>query len=166
MTTDLRSLFSNELEQVLAGHPAFRAKQIFDWLQRKGVASFDEMTNLPNKLRHELRERFELGTCEIARKQVSQIDGTIKYLFRLRDGALIESVVMDYEHGRSICLSTQVGCRMGCVFCATGAQRFERDLTAGEMLAQVYALTKEAKMILTAVYILWVNTGEIKWGDI
>ena len=144
----------DELEQALVGHPAFRAKQVFDWLQRKGAQSFDEMTNLPKALRDELSAQFRLSTCEIARKQVSQLDGTVKYLFRLHDGQRIESVVMRYEHGRSICLSTQVGCNMGCVFCASGANGRARNLTAGEMLAQIHAAQRDLDITITHVVLM------------
>jgi len=144
----------DELAQALAGHPAFRTNQVFDWLQQKGVQSFDEMTNLPKTLRDELRGQFQLGTCEIARKQISQLDGTVKYLFRLHDGEHIESVVMRYEHGRSICLSTQVGCNMGCVFCASGLNGLTRNLTAGEMLAQIHAAQRDLNITVTHVVLM------------
>ena len=137
----------------MAGHPAFRARQVFDWLQRRGAQSFDEMTNLPKALRDELQERFQLSTCEVARKQVSR-DGTVKYLFRLHDGECIESVVMDYEHGRSICLSTQVGCNMGCVFCASGLHGRVRNLSAGEMLAQIHAAQRDLDIAITHVVLM------------
>ena len=113
--TDLRSRLPEELSAALAplNLPAFRAKQIFHWLQRHGVSSFDEMTNLPKALRQKLSEQFLITHCEIARRQTSKQDGTVKYLFRLHDEEAIESVVMRYEHGCSICVSSQVGCKMG-----------------------------------------------------
>ena len=139
--TDLRSLDYGQLQKALApfGWPAFRTKQVFDWLQVKGVRAAQEMTNLPNQMRETLSSECFISYCEIARKQVSDADGTVKYLFRLHDGETIESVVMKYEHGRSICVSSQVGCKMGCVFCASGENGCARDLLPGEMLSQLMA---------------------------
>ena len=119
--TEIKSLTIEELRAALAdmGEKPFRAGQIFGWLHR-GVESFEEMTNLSKDLRQRLAERFVLTVPTVARKQVSQVDGTIKYLWRLRDGDCVESVLMHYEHGVSVCVSTQVGCRMGCKFCASG----------------------------------------------
>lgn len=120
------------------GLPKYRAGQVFRWLSR-GVGGFAEMSDLPKDLRELLGQRYELWGVEIARKQVSQIDGTIKYLFRLFDGEHIEAVVMRYHYGNSICISTQVGCKMGCSFCATGKSGFSRNLSASEILSQVQA---------------------------
>lgn len=125
------------------GEPKFRAKQIFDWLHAKQVDSFEEMTNLSKGLREKLSETASINGVEIVRKLVSQIDGTRKYLFALSDGAIIESVLMKYEHGNTVCISTQVGCRMGCKFCASTLDGVERGLTAGEMLSQIYAIQKD-----------------------
>ncbi|MBR6651753.1 MAG: 23S rRNA (adenine(2503)-C(2))-methyltransferase RlmN, partial [Anaerotignum sp.] len=119
------------------------AKQIFDWLHAKQVDSFEEMTNLSKGLREKLAETASINGVEIVRKLVSQIDGTRKYLFALSDGAIIESVLMKYEHGNTVCISTQVGCRMGCKFCASTLDGVERGLTAGEMLSQIYAIQKD-----------------------
>jgi len=149
------SLLPEEMRELIT--PAFRAVQVFDWLQHKGVSSFDEMTNLPKGLRTRLAEQFMLSTCDIAKKQVSA-DGTVKYLFRLNDGELIESVVMHYEHGRSICLSTQVGCKMGCTFCASGQHGFQRNLQAGEMLAQIHAAQRDLNITIT--HIVLMGMGE------
>ena len=117
---DLRSLSMDELTEQLVsrGFPAFRAKQIRQWLDR-GVTDFEQMTNIPKDLRAQLSEVYTVPTVRILRKLVSEIDGTVKYLFGLDDGETIESVLMQYKHGWSQCLSTQVGCRMGCTFCAT-----------------------------------------------
>ena len=136
---DLRSLDCEELQTALApfNWPAFRARQIYDWLQAKGARDARGMTNLPLDMRGILDGRCFISSCEIARKQVSSIDGTVKYLFQLHDGELIESVVMRYEHGRSICVSSQAGCNMGCVFCASGEKGCARDLLPGEILAQI-----------------------------
>ena len=142
---DIKSMNINELENLLKdlGEPKFRAKQIFDWLHAKQVDSFEEMTNLSKGLREKLAETASINGVEIVRKLVSQIDGTRKYLFALSDGAIIESVLMKYEHGNTVCISTQVGCRMGCKFCASTLDGVERGLTAGEMLSQIYAIQKD-----------------------
>ena len=142
---DIKSMNVNELEDLLKelGEPKFRAKQIFDWLHAKQVDSFEEMTNLSKGLREKLSETASINGVEIVRKLVSQIDGTRKYLFALSDGAIIESVLMKYEHGNTVCISTQVGCRMGCRFCASTLDGVERGLTAGEMLSQIYAIQKD-----------------------
>lgn len=118
------------------GEKPFRAGQIFKWLH-EGVSSFDEMSNLSKELRARLAENFILTVPEVARKQVSRVDGTVKYLWRMRDGDCVESVLMHYEHGVSVCVSTQVGCRMGCKFCASTLAGKVRDLTPSEMLDQV-----------------------------
>lgn len=118
------------------GDKRFRAKQIFGWLS-KGVESFDEMTNIPAKLRTALSERYYIGLPEDILVQESKQDGTRKCLFEFRDGARVESVFMKYNYGNSICISSQVGCRMGCTFCASTRNGLERSLTGGEMLAQV-----------------------------
>jgi len=133
-------MLPHELREHLT--PAYRAEQVFAWLHQKGVQSYDEMTNLPRDLRESLAEKFNIANCTVAHKQMSR-DGTTKFLFALHDGTHIESVVMRYEHGISICVSTQAGCRMGCKFCATGGQGFTRNLTAGEIAAQVYAAQRE-----------------------
>ena len=142
---DIKSMNVNELEDLLKelGEPKFRAKQIFDWLHAKQVDSFEEMTNLSKGLREKLSETASINGVQIVRKLVSQIDGTRKYLFALSDGAIIESVLMKYEHGNTVCISTQVGCRMGCKFCASTLDGVERGLTAGEMLSQIYAIQKD-----------------------
>ena len=118
------------------GQPKFRALQLFKWLQ-SGVDSFDEMTNIPISLRDQLSDICYIATVKPLRKYVSQIDGTVKYVYELFDGELIESVLMKYEHGYTVCISTQVGCRMGCKFCASGLYGLTRNLTASEMLAQI-----------------------------
>ena len=118
------------------GVPAFRARQIKNWLDN-GVSSFDEMNNLPLTLREELKNRFCIPGVRIARKLQSARDGTVKYLFSLQDGETVESVLMQYHHGWSQCLSTQVGCRMGCSFCATGMGGLVRNLLPSEMMAQI-----------------------------
>lgn len=138
MMIDLKSMTCSEIADLMEewGQPAFRAKQIFGWLH-KGVRSFDEMANLPKPLREKLRGACLLSCPEVERKQVSRLDGTVKYLWRLSDGNCIETVLMRYQHGNTVCISSQVGCRMGCAFCASTLGGKVRDLTPAEMLDQV-----------------------------
>ena len=135
---DIKSMTPEELAAFFKelGQPAFRAKQVFRWLYR-GVTSFDEMTDLPKALREQLEERCFLTVPKVVRKQVSAIDGTIKYLWELADGNCIETVLMRYQHGNTVCVSSQVGCRMGCAFCASTIAGRVRDLTPAEMVDQV-----------------------------
>ena len=135
---DIKSLDLKELEAFLTdlGEPGFRAGQIFKWLH-SGVEDFNEMTNIPTALKQKLKELCYIANVKIIRRLESKIDGTVKYLYELFDGETIESVRMKYEHGYSLCISTQVGCRMGCSFCASGLQGLIRHLTPSEMLAQI-----------------------------
>ena len=135
---DIKSMTPEELRAYLKelGQPDFRAKQIFRWLH-KPVTSFDEMSNLPKKLRFQLAQECFLSVPQVERKQVSVLDGTIKYLWRLEDGNCIETVLMRYQHGNTVCVSCQVGCNMGCVFCASTRGGKVRDLKASEILDQV-----------------------------
>ena len=139
---DIKSLNLEELTAQLKelGLPAFRVKQIYQWVHEKLVASFDDMTNLSKGLRDQLKERYELITLQIVDVRISQIDGTRKYLFGLPDGHIIESVLMKYKHGNSVCISSQVGCRMGCRFCASTLDGLERNLRPSEMLDQIYRI--------------------------
>ncbi len=139
---DIKSLYLTELEQEIRemGDKPFRAKQIYQWLHQKLVTDFEEMSNLSKGLREQLKERFELTALSVVDVKQSQIDGTRKYLFRLSDGNVIESVWMQYHHGNSVCISSQVGCRMGCRFCASTLDGLERNLTAAEMLDQIYRI--------------------------
>ena len=136
--TDIKSMNLEELSAFLKemGQPAFRAKQVFQWLHR-GARSFAEMTNLSRGLREQLAQSCLLAPPAVERKQVSALDGTIKYLWRLHDGNCIETVLMRYKHGNTVCISSQVGCRMGCAFCASAIAGKVRDLTPAEMLDQV-----------------------------
>lgn len=136
--TDIKSMTQPELSQFLGelGEPAFRAKQVFTWLHR-GVTSFEEMTNLSKLLREKLAEQCCITAPVVARKQESKLDGTIKYLWELADGNCIETVLMQYHHGNTVCISSQVGCRMGCAFCASTIAGKVRDLRPSEMLDQV-----------------------------
>ena len=121
--------------------PKFRAKQIFDWLYVKRINSFSEMTNLSKELREKLAQSFEITTLEVAVKQESK-DGTIKFLFELQDGYTIETVLMRHEYGNSVCVTTQVGCRIGCTFCASSIGGLKRNLEAGEIVSQVLTVQK------------------------
>ena len=136
--TDIKSMTLEELTAVLRemGEPAFRGKQVFSWLHR-GAVSFDGMSNLSKPLRERLSDRFLITVPEVARRQVSKLDGTIKYLWRLGDGNCIETVLMSYHHGNTVCISSQVGCRMGCRFCASTLAGRVRNLQPSEMLDQV-----------------------------
>ena len=136
--TDIKSMTREELGAAFAamGQPRFRAGQVFAWLHR-GVRSFDEMTNLPKALREQLAAEYELTAPAVARKQVSAKDGTIKYLWRLGDGHCVESVLMRYHHGNTVCISSEVGCAMGCAFCASTRGGLVRRLRPSEMLDQV-----------------------------
>ena len=129
-----------EITRVLAdmGQPAFRGKQVFTWLHR-GVRSFDEMSNLSKPLRQQLAQAYTISVPTVARKQESRLDGTIKYLWELPDGNCIETVLMQYHHGNTVCISSQVGCRMGCAFCASTIGGKVRDLRPSEMLGQLTA---------------------------
>ena len=145
---DIKSLYYHELEAVIKekGQPAFRAKQIYEWLHRKLVTDYDEMLNLSKELRAMLKVEYPLTSLSEVDSLHSVTDGTIKYLFRLKDNRVIESVLMRYHHGNSVCISPQVGCRMGCKFCASTIGGKERDLLPSEMLDQIYriqALTGE-----------------------
>ena len=135
---DLKSMTLEELTAFFKemGQPAFRAKQVFRWLYR-GVTSFEEMTDLSKSLREQLEAQCFITAPKVARKQVSAIDGTIKYLWELADGNCIETVLMRYQHGNTVCVSSQVGCRMGCAFCASTLAGRVRDLTPAEMVDQV-----------------------------
>ncbi len=141
---DLKDLEYHELETLLKaqGQPSYRTKQVFQWLHR-GVESFDEMTDLPKAMREKLAESCFISRLSIREKHVSRIDGTVKYLFELEDGNCIESVVMRYKHGLTVCISSQVGCRMGCGFCASTIGGLYRNLTAGEILNQVLFVQKD-----------------------
>ncbi len=138
MTKHLRSMTIEELAQALKelNQPAFRAKQVFTWLH-KGVTSFDQMTNLPQSLRAVLEEKYPLLPPQVVRKQQSQKDGTVKYLWKLADGNCVETVLMRYHYGNTVCISTEVGCAMGCAFCASTLGGLVRRLEPREMLEQV-----------------------------
>ncbi len=136
--TDIKSMNLAELTDYLTenGFEKFRSKQVLSWL-KQDAGDFDDMTNLPQKLRSFLKENAYLACADIVRVQRSKLDDTVKYLFRLYDGEYVEGVLMHYHHGKTICISSQVGCKMGCTFCATGKSGFSRSLTASEMIAQI-----------------------------
>ena len=144
MKKDIKSLNLEQLtEELLAiGEKKFRAKQIYSWIHEKLVDSFEEMTNLSKDLREKLNQNYTLNSMEVAAVQTSKIDGTQKYLFRLHDGHVIESVLMKYHHGNSVCISSQVGCCMGCRFCASTIGGKVRNLETSEMLGQIYKIQK------------------------
>jgi 23S rRNA (adenine2503-C2)-methyltransferase len=153
MKTDLRSLTFHELEAALEnlGEEGFRAKQVFPWLHKTGVSSFDEMANVPKTLRENLSRNYELTSLKRLKVQVSK-DGTKKYLWGLPDGNTVESVLLDDEGRKTVCLSTQIGCKMNCSFCATAKVKFKRNLTAGEIVSQVIEIEKENGNISNLVY--------------
>ena len=139
---DIKSMNLEELTQSLVdmGEKPFRAKQVYDWLHNKLATDFDEMSSLSKQLREKLKEHYSLTALKVVGERISKIDGTRKYLFGLEDGNIIESVWMQYHHGNSVCISSQVGCRMGCRFCASTLDGLERNLRASEMLDQIYRI--------------------------
>ncbi len=153
---DIKSMTKDELCLALneIGLPKFRADQIFSWLHQKGASSFDEMSNLSKQLRISLEERFEIRSCEIETKRISKEDGTVKYLFKLVDGEYVESVLMKYKYGYSLCVSTQVGCRMGCKFCASTLGGVIRDLTASEILSQIHMAQNDENIRVSHVVLM------------
>ncbi len=157
---DIKSLSIEELQNVMErlGEKKFRAAQIYEWLHKKLVTEWDEMTNISAILRAKLAEEFYLPKLEIATVLKSESDGTEKFLFKLEDGNVIESVLMRYEHGNSVCISSQVGCRMGCNFCASTIGGRIRDLSAGEMLEQVYHIQRHDGQRVSNVVVM--GTGE------
>ena len=152
---DIKSLYYPELEKLIVdnGFPKFRAKQIWGWLN-KGAESFAEMKNLPKNIIDFRRESSYISVANIEKKLVSRYDKTVKYLFMLGDGEFVETVVMNYHHGYSICVSTQVGCKMGCTFCATGKSGFSRSLTASEILAQIESAQKDLNVRISNIVLM------------
>ena len=158
--TDIKSLSLEELisEMEKLGEKKFRAKQIYDWMHVKLVPGFDAMTNLSEKLREQLKETYEYTSLSLVQYQESAIDGTRKYLFALADGNVVESVLMKYKHGNSVCISSQVGCRMGCRFCASTLDGLERNLLPSEMLDQIYRIQAHTGQRVSNVVVM--GTGE------
>lgn len=155
----IKSLLPEQLTELMKqlGQPAYRGKQVFRWLQQ-GVTTFDQMSDLPKSLRELLEEKCILTHPEILRKQVSAHDGTIKYLFGLEDGNSIETVLMQYEHGNSICVSTQAGCKMGCVFCASFDPKKSRNLRPAEILDEILFAQKDSGRRVSNIVLM--GTGE------
>ncbi|MCR5269239.1 MAG: 23S rRNA (adenine(2503)-C(2))-methyltransferase RlmN [Lachnospiraceae bacterium] len=160
MKKDLRSLTYEQLKSAIAdcGGQKYRADQIYRWMHVQFADDFDAMTNVPHALLEKLREEYEICRVKTELVQISELDGTRKYLFSLFDGNMIESVFMRYEHGNSVCISSQVGCNMGCKFCASTIDGKVRDLTAGEMLAQIYGIMKETGEKISNVVVM--GSGE------
>ena len=156
---ELAALTLPELKTWLTGkgQQAFRADQIYRWLHKNPVDSFEEMTNLSKPLRALLSQQAQLFSVNIEKKLVSSIDGTVKYLYRLHDGNFVETVVMHYRHGTSICISTQVGCKMGCSFCASTKAGFVRNLTAGEMLWEIYRAEQDLGKPIHSVVLMGIG---------
>ncbi|MCR5222509.1 MAG: 23S rRNA (adenine(2503)-C(2))-methyltransferase RlmN [Lachnospiraceae bacterium] len=160
MTEDLRSLEFHKLEEVILtlGGEKYRAKQIYEWMHKHLADDFDEMRNVPAKLKESLAKDYTIRKVHAEKVLTSGIDGTKKYLFSLFDGNIIESVFMRYEHGNSVCISSQVGCNMGCRFCASTIEGKVRDLSAGEMLAQIYGIMKDTGEKISNVVVM--GSGE------
>lgn len=159
--TDIRSMTLEELTAFTVqelGEKKYRAAQLYDWMHVKLADSFNEMTNLSKSMRRTLSEKCRLVSHTMVRKYVSGIDGTTKYLFRLEDGNVVESVLMRYRYGLSVCISSQVGCRMGCTFCASTIGGLVRNLTASEMLDEIYKIQKDAGERVSNVVVM--GTGE------
>ena len=155
---DIRSMTIEELTAALKemGEPSFRGKQVFAWLHH-GARSFDEMSNIAKPLRERLGERFYIAAPRVERKQVSRLDGTTKYLWGLRDGNCIETVLMRYHHGNTVCISSQVGCRMGCAFCASTIGGKVRDLRPSEMLEQVMFAQADSGMEISNIVLMGIG---------
>ncbi|WP_418554436.1 23S rRNA (adenine(2503)-C(2))-methyltransferase RlmN [Longibaculum muris] len=158
----MKSIYDYTQEQLIEeflnlGEKKFRATQVFEWLYRKDVQDFDLMSNLSLELREKLKENFSIGPLSIVEKQVSQ-DGTIKYLLSLADGGYIETVLMIHDYGRSLCVTSQLGCNMGCRFCASGLLKKQRNLTAGEMVNQILTVMNDTKERVSHVVVM--GTGE------
>lgn len=157
---DIKSMTLEELKEELKGQgmPAFRATQVYQWMHQKLAAGFEDMTNLSKDLRSELSEKYEYTCLKPVRIQESKLDGTKKFLFELSDGNYVESVFMRYQHGNSVCISSQVGCKMGCRFCASTLDGWERNLLPSEMLDQIYAITRSTGERVSNVVVM--GTGE------
>lgn len=157
--TDILSLTFEELSAAVLemGEKKFRAKQIYDWLHDKKAEDFEQMSNLSAQLRADLSERFFINRLTIKRKLVSKIDGTTKYLYGLMDGEAVESVLMDYKHGAALCVSTQVGCKMGCKFCASTLAGWVRNLSPSEMLSQMYESERDSGKTLDSIVLMGIG---------
>jgi len=156
---DILSFDFDELtnEIIRIGEKKFRAKQIYEWLHIKKVTDFNQMTNIPLAFITKLNEKFCIKSLNIVRKLESSIDNTVKYLYGLSDGNYIETVLMDYKHGNSICISTQVGCKMGCKFCASTIAGFKRNLLPSEMLLQIYETEKNSGIKVDSIVLMGIG---------
>ena len=156
--TDIKSMTLGEISEALRamGEPSFRGKQVFSWLHR-GVTEFDQMINIPKSLREKLAREYVITAPTVARKQASKLDGTIKYLWELSDGNCIETVLMSYHHGNTVCISSQVGCRMGCKFCASTLAGKVRDLKPSEMLDQVLFTQLDAGKEISNIVLMGIG---------
>lgn len=156
---DILSLTADELEEqiLLLGEKKFRAGQIFDWLHVKRAVSFEQMTNLSAQLRAKLDEKFCIKSLFICKRLESSTDNTVKYLYELQDGNHIESVLMEYSYGNTLCVSTQVGCKMGCRFCASTIAGFKRNLTASEILLQLYTAERDSGRKVAGVVLMGIG---------
>ena len=157
--TDIKSLYFNELNEEVKklALPNFRALQIYKWLHEAGVGSFDEMTNISKTLREKLNDNYFIPALEIEDKFVSKLDGTVKYLFRLYDGEYVEAVVMKYKYGYTICISTQVGCKMGCKFCASTLAGFKRNMLPSELEGQIHAAQNDLKIRISHIVLMGIG---------
>ena len=157
--TDILSLSPEELEIAFSdmGEKKFRARQVFDWLHVKNVRSFEEMSNISKQLRTKLSENFCLKSLNIERKLESETDNTVKYLYRLDDGNFIETVLMEYNHGYSLCVSSQVGCKMGCNFCASTIAGFVRNLEPSEILLQIYETERDSGKKIDSIVMMGIG---------
>ena len=160
MEWDCKSMLPEELKNLVAelGEKPFRAGQLFSWMHEKSVGSYEEMTNLSAAFREKLAEKYPMAIPECVQMQVSKLDGTRKFLFRLSDGNVVESVWMEYHHGNSVCISTQVGCRMGCRFCASTLGGWIRNLKPSEMLEQIYQIQRIMGKRISNIVLM--GTGE------
>jgi 23S rRNA (adenine2503-C2)-methyltransferase len=160
MKKDIKSMTLSELKEDMAGlgEKSFRAGQIYEWMHVKLVRSFDDMTNISRELKEKCKENYDFTDLKEVMVQESKVDGTKKFLFELWDGNMVESVWMKYKHGNSVCISSQVGCRMGCTFCASTLDGLERSLTSSEMLDQIYAITRLTGEKVSNVVVM--GTGE------
>ena len=159
--TELASMTKAELEILVCslGEPKFRAKQIYEWIHKNGASNFDDMSNVPKKLKEKLiNQGYDFEVPHIVTYQQSELDGTRKYLFALYDHQVVESVLMRYKYGNSVCISSQVGCKMGCAFCASTLDGWLRNLSAGEMLEQIYQIQKDTGERVSNVVVM--GTGE------
>jgi len=158
MSNHLKSMTLPELSAVLKelGQPGFRAKQLYTWLHR-GARSYDEMSNLPQSLRQQLAQQYPICAPDVVRKQESQKDGTIKYLWRLSDGNCVETVLMRYHYGNTVCISTEVGCRMGCAFCASTLGGLVRKLEPFEMLDQVLFTQVDSGLPISHIVLMGIG---------